>query len=287
MQNDRFLEDRASAIVSLKKVLSLESVGVHFLCTGSHIPTDAIVEPFQRLNIVLSGEKHISMPLITGQSTLTLQAGEAYLCPPNSWELYRWDSCHELLCIVLRPDYLRLSTYSVHEKHDRFQVDNVFFHSQSPPPKALKSAMDALEASRDERFSTAIPSLVQAIATLSQSTCTMPFKPVSTGEALYSRLVMWIENNYRQPLSRKDACSFLQRSEGTISHICRSIGQTSFKEILLNVRIESAMSLLKNTNLNVNQIGYQCGYGNSVHFIRSFRQRTGKTPKQYRLELPQ
>lgn len=47
-------------------------------------------------------------------------------------------------------------------------------------------------------------------------------------------------------------------------------------------RLEKAAKLLKNTNLRVNEIAWDCGFENTAHFGASFRNFFGQTPKEYR-----
>ncbi len=48
-------------------------------------------------------------------------------------------------------------------------------------------------------------------------------------------------------------------------------------------RLEHARVLLIESNLNINQISYDCGYRNSSHFIKSFKEKYNIPPRKYRL----
>lgn len=54
-------------------------------------------------------------------------------------------------------------------------------------------------------------------------------------------------------------------------------------EDLINARIQSAKNLLLFTDRPIAEIADAVGYRNITHFMRQFRERTGKTPKGYRL----
>ena len=47
-------------------------------------------------------------------------------------------------------------------------------------------------------------------------------------------------------------------------------------------RLEYARVLLEESNLNINQISYDCGYINSSHFIKSFKEKYNIPPHKYR-----
>jgi len=67
--------------------------------------------------------------------------------------------------------------------------------------------------------------------------------------------------------------------------VCRffkaSTGLTVF-EYLNKIKIDYACRLLMNTDLNIVDISYDCGYNNLSHFNKQFRRFTGKTPTQFR-----
>lgn len=56
----------------------------------------------------------------------------------------------------------------------------------------------------------------------------------------------------------------------------------SFNEELINFRLDRAKYLLTDTPMTIQQIAGQCGYTNSAHFMRQFKQRTGISPGQFR-----
>lgn len=55
-------------------------------------------------------------------------------------------------------------------------------------------------------------------------------------------------------------------------------------EDILAAKTELAEYYLRNTALPVSAVAELCGYENDVHFMRQFRQRTGKTPSSLRKE---
>jgi AraC-like DNA-binding protein len=50
----------------------------------------------------------------------------------------------------------------------------------------------------------------------------------------------------------------------------------------LNIRLEKACNLLKETDLTVTQISYQLGFESEFYFSRIFRKKVGIAPKQFR-----
>ncbi|TJY35876.1 alpha/beta fold hydrolase [Pontimicrobium aquaticum] len=64
----------------------------------------------------------------------------------------------------------------------------------------------------------------------------------------------------------------------------KRIYKTSPSRWIKSKRLEYAKKLLIETNLNINQICYDCGFINSSHFIKSFKEKYNLPPHQYRFD---
>lgn len=51
---------------------------------------------------------------------------------------------------------------------------------------------------------------------------------------------------------------------------------------VITARMNKAKSLLKHTDLRIQEIAIQCGYQNVSHFMRQFKEKCGMTAMQYR-----
>ena len=56
----------------------------------------------------------------------------------------------------------------------------------------------------------------------------------------------------------------------------------SFMDDIINTRIDMAKHLLSSTDLQVNEIASACGYQNSTHFMRQFKEKVGMSPSKFR-----
>ena len=59
-----------------------------------------------------------------------------------------------------------------------------------------------------------------------------------------------------------------------------------FTELVARLRIDRACHLLTHTHQPLAQIAQECGFGDQSYFTRVFRQRTGRTPGDYRAGGP-
>jgi quercetin dioxygenase-like cupin family protein len=58
-------------------------------------------------------------------------------------------------------------------------------------------------------------------------------------------------------------------------------------EVLIELRISYACKLLRDTDKNIAEIAYDCGYSNLANFNRQFRWRCRMAPKTYRKHWPE
>jgi AraC-like DNA-binding protein len=59
----------------------------------------------------------------------------------------------------------------------------------------------------------------------------------------------------------------------------------TFSNYILNVKIDHAKRLLKNTNMSLISIAIELGFDNQSYFSNVFKKATNMTPKQYRQAL--
>lgn len=71
-------------------------------------------------------------------------------------------------------------------------------------------------------------------------------------------------------------------------YLCRmfrnQMGQ-SFSQYVTNQRLDRAEHLLKHSNLSIDRIAEQCGFGSSAYFATSFRRRNQVSPSSYRKQF--
>jgi AraC-like DNA-binding protein len=77
--------------------------------------------------------------------------------------------------------------------------------------------------------------------------------------------------------ARLSGCSL-----ATFKREFHKVYQTSPGKWLKSRRLEYSTYLLESTDLNINQITLECGFKNTSHFIRSFREKYKRTPLEFR-----
>ena len=94
--------------------------------------------------------------------------------------------------------------------------------------------------------------------------------------------IAYMEEHYAAPLRLEELASL---ADMTPNHFCRTfkkyIGKTPIS-YLTEYRLGKAQYALRTTELSVTEIAMEAGFGDVSHFIRTFREAYGMTPKMYR-----
>ncbi|MDH3981367.1 MAG: AraC family transcriptional regulator [Kiritimatiellaceae bacterium] len=75
----------------------------------------------------------------------------------------------------------------------------------------------------------------------------------------------------------------IQRTQ--LNKIFQKLTGSTPMEYLFRIRMERAKTLLRETDIKIIDIAFECGYGTSQYFANTFKQATGVTPSQYRKNI--
>lgn len=99
---------------------------------------------------------------------------------------------------------------------------------------------------------------------------------------LTRKIMQYIQNNYAEAISYESISKKFHLSPIYINRVFKKIAGVSLYAFLINYRINMAMELLRSTNMEVKEIACMVGFSDLPHFIKTFKQHTGKTPAKYR-----
>ncbi|MBL4736022.1 MAG: helix-turn-helix transcriptional regulator, partial [Flavobacteriales bacterium] len=87
-------------------------------------------------------------------------------------------------------------------------------------------------------------------------------------------------------ISIKEVRDRLYVTERTLErHFLKEIGVTP-KQFAKIIQFSSSMKQITETDyLNLTEIGYDCGFADQSHFIRTFKRYAGKTPKEFQKQV--
>ncbi|MDF2661162.1 MAG: AraC family transcriptional regulator [Paenibacillus sp.] len=109
-----------------------------------------------------------------------------------------------------------------------------------------------------------------------------PF-PQRIHDEMRFRIIDLFFSHYRQSLTIEMLAEQLNLSTKQANRVLKQYYNMSFKQKLLDNRIEVSKELLRMSGMSVQQISEEVGYRATPHFRQLFVQRTGMTPEQYRV----
>ncbi|MCK5135854.1 MAG: helix-turn-helix domain-containing protein [Bacteroidales bacterium] len=92
----------------------------------------------------------------------------------------------------------------------------------------------------------------------------------------------FLMKNYREDINLEAIAEIVHMAPASVCRFFKaSTGLTIF-EYLNKIKIDYSCKLLLNTDMNIVDISYDCGYNNLSHFNKQFRKFIVKTPTQFR-----
>lgn len=91
-----------------------------------------------------------------------------------------------------------------------------------------------------------------------------------------------IYNNPQKAWCIENAALSSRLSRSHFQRLYKGIFSVSFNEDVINARISKAKVLISGGTLNINEVANKCGYENTEHFIRQFKNKTGFTPNKFK-----
>ena len=92
----------------------------------------------------------------------------------------------------------------------------------------------------------------------------------------------YISHNLNQNFTRREIADHLNYEEHYFSNLFTLNFRVNFKTYVNTLRLSSACSLLKETDMTITDIAYKCGFNGIRNFNTLFKTHIGKTPSQYR-----
>ena len=104
----------------------------------------------------------------------------------------------------------------------------------------------------------------------------------SVDSEVVNAAMTYINSHYMEDLSLEDVSGFAGFSRYYFSRSFKKHTGRSFKDYLIQKRLQVAMDLLIQTNMQMKDVAQESGFGSVATFNRVFRENKGCTPTQYR-----
>lgn len=129
-------------------------------------------------------------------------------------------------------------------------------------------------------------------ASLSSGSPSSQISDIGLGEMAQQRqtqvtqvIQRYIHDNYMYDLSMQDLAQMMNYSEAYFSRLFKQCFGRNFTSYIAEYRVNEARQLLKQSNVNIKEIGRAVGYPDSNYFTKVFRRITGQSPTEYRLSI--
>lgn len=95
----------------------------------------------------------------------------------------------------------------------------------------------------------------------------------------------YVFKNMQEEIKLNEVASLLNMAPGSFCRFFKKKTKLTFIEYVTKVKIGYASKMLAETNKQVTEICYECGYNNQANFNHYFKKIMGKTPSDYRCDF--
>jgi len=100
-----------------------------------------------------------------------------------------------------------------------------------------------------------------------------------------NKVYEYVFQNIHEGIKLKDASSLVCKEPGSFCRYFKKKTNQTFMDYVKNVRIGIAAKLLAETDKQITQICFECGYNNLANFNHYFKDIMKKTPSEYRKDF--
>ncbi|WP_264190778.1 helix-turn-helix domain-containing protein [Mesobacillus jeotgali] len=101
---------------------------------------------------------------------------------------------------------------------------------------------------------------------------------------LIERAKELITNNYSKSTETKKIAQMLGVSNNHLVRLFKQYHGKTISEYLIELRLKEATRLLTHTDTEITKVALDAGFQSMSNFYKTFKMRTGLTPKEYRNE---
>lgn len=103
-----------------------------------------------------------------------------------------------------------------------------------------------------------------------------------TNNTRVNRIHEFLMKNYQNDIDLKEVAEIAHMAPASLCRFFKGVTGLTIFEYLNKIKIEFSCKLLLNTDLNILDISYDCGFNNLSHFNKQFKKFIGSTPTQFR-----
>jgi YesN/AraC family two-component response regulator len=121
------------------------------------------------------------------------------------------------------------------------------------------------------------------MAEMISSYCRLVYKHSMKGYSpIVKKTILIIDSDISAELSLSTIAQKQGISSGYLATVFKKETQKTVSEYVIDKRIEHACYLLSSTHLQIQTVAQHCGIVDAQHFSKVFKNKTGKSPREYR-----
>lgn len=112
-----------------------------------------------------------------------------------------------------------------------------------------------------------------------------PEPPENTADNRRLRVEFYLHSHCAEPITEEDLAEHMHISKRQLSRVLQQLYGTSFRKLLIDVRLSRAVQLMSTTDLSADEVAAQVGYHSVSGFYDAFRKKFGESVGNYRKNL--
>lgn len=275
---------RCGKLIKTKEVRTVEKVyknhGENFSCLlGDERDLDIGIDHRSSLEIVFLYKGSVNV-WIGNNGAIKANEGDVIVIFPN--QQYRYETCSDTESLTVCADIKKMSEFlSVLSSY--VPKSNVI-DGAAKNKELLALAEGMRNAYKDESLAYGETVLKgYAVAILGRVLSLTELKKNEIEDAsTANEIISYCIENYREKLSLDVLERALHINKYYISHVINGKIGTSFNAYINSLRINEAARLLTESDMTVNEISAEVGFGTVRSFDRAFKKQKGETAREYR-----
>lgn len=251
---------------------------------------------FSELAVVLDG----AAIHCVGEEAYFVKRGDVYAVNGDTEHGYRNTENFRICNIMYRPEILTSPFFDLRKSagfHALFVIEPYLAKSRNfdsrltlgveefERVKILLNEMAEEYEKKDDGWQTVLHSLFMTLITMLSRLYLVPSSSIKTNAIYIAKTLSYIENRYKESVSISELAALANISERHYSRIFKETYKITPGDYILNLRLQHACSLLKNSSLKISDIAAQSGFDDGNYFSRRFHKAFGVTPSEYRFKL--
>lgn len=101
--------------------------------------------------------------------------------------------------------------------------------------------------------------------------------------ARFQKIFSYLIENFKEEITLEQIANIADLSPTSFCRYFKNITKKTFVEVLIEFRLQYACQLLNKTDLPIQQVAFESGFGDVPYFNKLFRKHKNLTPKEWRV----